>query len=244
MFFNFVACLPNLNGPAVLATGVGRPNGLSLTAQDTLMVGSHDGLYFVDYHGQVSADAALEGVNVLSVASHPDRYYLLTEDGFAWRNVSEENWHWIKPQMKARKILSWKSGTVLLVGKNTILEWGTKGGMLTPWDIKIDGIHDVTYDTTDGCDGILVASKNGIDRVCDDRQERLSSVFVEHLASSKDYVWGIRDERLGLVGDATLNETRFFPAKAVVFGGNTLFPEHMLYGVMESTVELTQCLPE
>ena len=245
MFFSLIGCLPDLNGPAVLATGIGHPQALSLTAQNKLLVGADDGLYFVDYYGVVSSEEALKGKSIQSVAAHIDRLYVLDDQGrIGWRATDSDRWDWKTLSAAPQQIMAWSNHHVILVFEKELTLWSPEKPELEAWKTGFSSIIDIAYDTQDGCGGLILATVSGVFRNCEDRTQQISALVLDQISTSRAQVWGLQDGQIGLLAADALLEKRSFPAKDMIFGANSSFPDHLLYGVMAETLELTQCLPE
>ena len=245
MFFSLLACLPDLNGPVVLATGLGQPRSISLSAQDQLLVASHDGLYAVDYYGAVTPEPGLVGLELQQVVAHDDRLYVLDAAGrIGWRMVASQSWSWVALTEKPKALMAWSKHRLILVYDDSLELWSPEHPAPEAWRSGFSSILDTAYDTESGCGGVILATTEGLVRSCDGGFETISSLVLDQVSSSQNQIWGLQKGQLGLVAGERLQESRSFPATDMVFGASTLFPSHLLYGVMDKTLELTQCLPE
>lgn len=245
MFLSLLACLPDLNGPVVLANGLGHSRSISLTSQDQLLVATNDGLLTVDYFGRVVPEPALIGTSLEGVVSHSDRLYVLDTSGrIGWRRVESQEWHWASFDRKPNQIFAWSNHQLILVFGGELALWSPDNPEPQSWRTGFASIIDMAYDIEEGCGGILLATEAGLVRSCEQHSTVLSPLRLDQISSSQNQIWGLNDGQVGLVTEKGLQEKRRFPATDMVFGASVLFPSHLLYGIMENTLELTQCLPE
>jgi hypothetical protein len=244
MLFSLFGCIPPLEGPVVLAAGIGEPVSISLTAQEQLMVGSSNGVYWVDKSGVVVQDAELKGVPIRSVASHNHRYYALGNEKLFWKETSKTAWNVKELKGNERSIRAWKNESLLLVGVNQIYSMDSELDNRTLFSDGWSDISDVSYDTQDGCGGLIVASSTGVYRLCKDERTKISSLQVSQITTVRNSIWGLQEGQFGVLRSGRLSEVRDLDARDVLFGGGPFFPDHMLYLVTSDTLELLQCLPE
>lgn len=242
--FSLLGCIPPLEGPVVLAAGIGEPSSISLTAQEDLMVGSSNGVYWVNNSGVVIQDAGLKGVPIRSVASHNHRYYALGHESLFWKETSETTWNVKELKGNVISIRAWKNESLLLIGADQIFSMDSELDNRSLFSDDWEDISDISYDTEDGCGGVIVASSTGVHRLCENERIKISDLKLSQITTVRNAIWGLQGGQFGVLRSGRLSEVRDLDAQDVLFGGGGFFPDHMLYLVTSDTLELLQCLPE